>query len=380
MIELELQIEPGLTYTEETGRLYRSLAVRDCFLWKEGLDEPISGLNLFSFRQRFGALSVPGEGIGGVETMPRFRRQGFMSLLMRKALEGVSRRVKVAYVSDAIEDVYEKFGFVTCSADAHLSLQVRNVERVAGGNKPAAHCSVRSFSQDDLPAMVNLYNEEHARRPWTHERAAGWNGLVPTQMWRPGSEVIVLEGAEGLAGYAIFTEQPFGHTVSPFVVVELAARDVEAARALLVEVAARCWKMRFSEFQVREPLDSAVGKAARELGCGYHQSFPPSGRMMGAILDRPGLLSLLEPELRRRLPGEGLSALHAQAFEALRKGEIVSDDQALLRLLLGYWSLDHALALGMVIPAGYERVCEAWFPGGGTKSLLLPHAHHLDRY
>lgn len=60
-------------------------------------------------------------------------------------------------------------------------------------------------------------------------RPATWNGLVPERSWPPGSEAIVLEGGKNLDGYAIFTRQPFGHRVSPFVVDEFTSRDVEAA-------------------------------------------------------------------------------------------------------------------------------------------------------
>ena len=380
MIEVEEELQPGLRYTEETGRVNLGLAARDCFLWKEGEDEAIGGLNLFSLRQRFGAISIPAEGFGGVETAPAFRRQGYMGILMRKALEGVPGRVKIAFISDAIEEVYEKYDFVTCCPDAYLTIKVRHVERLGGHAPPAFKGRVRPFAPDDLPAMVNLFNEEHARRPWTLERPAGWNGLIPERTWRPGSQAIVLERDGGLAGYAVFTGQPFGHTVSPFAIDELAARDVVAALALLVELAARCWQLRLSEFQVHEPLDSTAGRAAQELGCENTETFPPSGRMMGRILDRPGLMLLLEPELRRRLPGAELSDLHAKAFAALRRGEILPDNAVLLRLLMGYWSLTTALAHGAEIPDGYLPVCAAWFPGGGSDLLLRPHAHQLDRY
>ncbi|UCG26381.1 MAG: GNAT family N-acetyltransferase [Chloroflexota bacterium] len=379
MAKHEVEIEPGLKYTEETGRLLRSLPVRDCFLWKEGFDEPVSGLNLVSFGQRIGALPLPSEGIGGVETLPEFRQQGYMTTLMKKALKGVARRVKIAFVSDAIEEMYEKFGFVNCLAEAYLSIPGRHVELISAGSEPVSS-SIRSFLADDLPAMVNLYNEEHTHRSWTHERDDGWNRLLQTQTWRPGSKVIVLERDESLAGYAILTEQSFGHAVSSFVVDELTARDIKAARALLAEIASRCWQLRISEFRVREPLDSTVGRAARELGCEYRQTFPISGGMMGAILDRPGLLQVLEPELRRRLRLAELSTDQATAFAGLRQGEIVPDNQALLRLLLGYWSLDDALAFGTTIPARYEPVFAAMFPGGGTKELPLPYSHILDRY
>jgi hypothetical protein len=378
--EVEEELELGLKYTEETGRAEGSLPVRDCCLWQAGVEAPISGLNVVSFRQRFGAVSIPAEGIGGVETVPSFRRRGYVTKVLRKAIEGIAKRTPIAFVSDAIEDLYEKFGFVNCLAEAYLSIHVRTLDRMAGRNMVSSAWKVRGFSHADLPAMIALYNQVHAHRPWTHERHAGWNGLHAPQTWQPGSEAIILERDERLAGYAILKEPQYGHVGSSFIVDELTASDAEAAEALLAEVAARCWRLRFSVFWVREPLDSPVGRAARRLGCEYHQTFPPSGGMMGAILDRQRLLSLLEPELQRRLPSDDLRAVHTRAFDALCQGEIVPDTRALLRLLVGHWSSTDARIYGTLVPAQYERVVDAWFPGGGAQLLPLPYAHTLDRY
>jgi hypothetical protein len=378
--EREEVVATGLNYTEETSRTQLSLPVRDCSLWQAGVDEPISGLNVLSFQQRFGAVAIPAEGIGGVETIPSFRRQGHIGKLLTKAVEGIATRVPIAFVSDAIEDLYEKFGFVTCLAEAYVSVPVLNVERQAERNTGTSRMQVRSFSQTDLPAMVALYNQTHAFRPWTHERQAGWNRLLVTQTWQPGSEVIILERDQRLAGYAILRELQYGHTVSSFAVDELTANNAEVAQALLIEVATRCWHMRFSEFRVYEPLDSAVGQAAQRLGCTYHRTFPRSGGMMGAILDRQQLLQSLEPELRRRLPSDDLHTAHTTAFDALYRGELLPDTRDLLRLLVGYWSSTNARTYGRVIPAEYERIVDAWFPGDGTQALPQAYAHRLDRY
>jgi hypothetical protein len=116
------------------------------------------------------------------------------------------------------------------------------------------------------------------------------------------------------------------------------------------------------------------------MGCQYLQSYPASGNMMGAIMNRGRLLQQLEPELRRRSNYRESAEGHAIAFSALQRGELVPDNQTLLRLLLGYWSVTDAQAAGTLIPAHYEQICTAWFPGGGTPSLPAPYAHKLDRY
>jgi hypothetical protein len=164
------------------------------------------------------------------------------------------------------------------------------------------------------------------------------------------------------------------------VVDELTAVDVDAARALLVEIAARCWGLRISSFQVREPPDGAAGRAAKALGCTIRQTYPPGGGLMGAIQDRAGLLSLLEPELRRRAGAAGPDAQPSTAFRALVRGEVIPEDGVLLPLLLGYWSLSEAVALGLAIPAPFEHLLALWFPGGGTPALPVPFAAALDDY
>ena len=378
-IELEEDLESGLTYIEETGHEEQSYPARDCWLRQAGVTDPISGLNILAFRQRFGAVSVPAEGIGGVETVPAFRRQGHIRTLLTRVVAGMTKRVPVAFVSDAIEGMYEKFGFVNCLVEAYLVVRIRHIQHVTSSSEGSTS-GVRRFMPTDLPAMVALYNQVHAQRTWTHERHTEWNHLLVTRTWQPGSEVLIFERDHQLAGYAILRERQFGHVISQFVVDEFAAGDIEAAQALLVEVAARCWSLRLSDFWVREPLDSAVGRAAQRLGCEYHQTFPSTGGMMGAILDRQQLLTLLEPELRRRLPPDELRVEHTTAFDALYRGEVITDNRDLLRLLIGYWSAADARAFGTAIAAQYERIAGVWFPGGGSQILPSPYAHTLDRY
>jgi predicted acetyltransferase len=378
--EREEAISAELRYTEENRRTEPGLPVRDCSLWQAGVDKPVSDLNLVSFRQRFGAISISAEGIGGVETLPGFRRRGYVSKVLERAIAGVATRVPIVFVSDAIEGLYEKFGCVPCLAEGYWSIHLRNLDRLVDLPTPASLGQVRGFSPTDLPAMVDVYNQVHAQRSWTHERHAAWNHLRETRVWQPGSDVIILERDGQLVGYAILNEPQFGHVRESFVVDELAAIDVDAAQVVLAEVGARCSHMRLSEFWVREPRDSAVGLAAQRIGSTYHQTFPRSGGMMGRILDRQRLLRLLEPELRRRLPNADLHVAHTTAFDALCSGAILPDSRDLLRLLVGYWSTTDARAYAVELPAQHEHVLDAWFPGGGTRMLALPYAHTLDRY
>ncbi|MEU0603880.1 GNAT family N-acetyltransferase [Streptomyces sp. NPDC006393] len=357
----------------------RSLRVRYCRLRTDG-GAPVAELEALSFQQRFGAVSVAAEGIGGVETQPRFRRQGHMSRLLRQALAGMAQRVDVAFVSNGVEGVYERFGFVGAVAEGHLVIPVRNVEQAAGDDLEASVPGIHDGSPADLPAMIRLYNAAHAQRPWTHERHSGWNRLIPQATWRPGSQTLVLRTDGAAVGYAVLEGRAFGDPLGSVTVDELVAENAAAARLLLRAIARLCWKRRLSEFTVREPADSLTGRVARHMGCTYQQRFPPSGGMMAAVLNRSSLVRKLEPELRRRAAAQQPDRVFDKAFDALRRGDLFPDDKALVRLLLGYWSTDDAHVHGMSVPEPYREHCTAWFPGGGTPSLPTPYAHRLDRY
>src|SRR5262249_19459812 len=146
----------------------------------------------------------------------------------------------------------------------------------------------------------------------------------------------------------------------------LVTQDADGAGRLLTAVAQRGWHLRLGEFILREPADSVVGRLARHMGCTYEQAYPPSGGTKGPILNRPGLLRALESELRRRAPSPRDDADHDAALAALRHSDLIPDDRALIRLLLGYWSAEDALAHDVPVAAPYRDLCAAWFPGGGT--------------
>jgi hypothetical protein len=110
-----------------------------------------------------------------------------------------------------------------------------------------------------------------------------------------------------------------------------------------------------------------VGQEARRLGCEHRQSYPASGGMMGAILNRQRLLQALEPELRRRLNCDEWSGEHKIVFNSLQQGDLAPDNRVLLRLLVGYWSVADAQTAGAMIPVRSERICAAWFPVGARR-------------
>ena len=371
--EADVQLSTELRYTEHAGEPVRGVPARLVRLWRDGVADDVSQATLLSFDIRFGGTAIATEGYQGVQTPPEHRQRGYVRRIMEESLQRARARVDVAFLF-GIERLYGKFGFVTCLATEHLVVPIRRVEQAG----PLGEANVRPMREGDLPEMLDLYNAEHAGRPWTVRRDVNrWDRLPKPHIWQAGVDVRVLEEDDRLCGYVVLRGGSYGWDREA-AVVEMTARDVRSARALLAAAGAHYWERRCADFEVHEPADSVVGRVARQMGCDVRTTYRPDGGGMAAILNRRSLVEKLRPELTRR----GLAGrveVPSSALDALAAGELCPDDGVLLRLLLGYWSSMDAEVAGLEIPAGRRDTFAAWFPGAGA-TLPLPYAHRLDQY
>jgi len=371
--EVDVQLTCELRYSEHTGRAVRGVPARVVRLWRDGVDEDVSQATLLSFDIRFGETAVATEGYQGVQTPPEHRQQGYVRRLMEESLRRARERVDVAFLF-GIERLYGKFGFATCLAAEHLVVPIRRVEQAESLRRG----NIRPMREGDLPEMLDLYNVQHGGRPWTVRRDVNcWDRLPKPEIWQPGVDVRVLEEDSRLCGYMVVRAGSYGWDRGA-AVLEMTAKDVSAARALLAAAAARYWEQRCSEFEVYEPADSVVGRVARQMGCDVRATYKPDGGGMAAILNRQSLVERLMPELARRVRA-GRVEPPASALDALATGKLCPDDGMLLRLLLGYWSWVDAQAAGLEVASGWRDTFAAWFPGA-CGALPSPYAHRFDHY
>ena len=159
-------LEGGLRYTEKWVDSDGKRPYRYCELWKDGVEEHVAHLQLVPFKQRMGCVATPAEGYASVATPPTYRRQGYATSLFSAALERAAKRVHVVYLY-GVRRLYPKFGFIGCIVDNRMRLAVRDGE---AAGRPSG-IRVRRMEERDFAAMAELYNREHATRPWTHVRA-----------------------------------------------------------------------------------------------------------------------------------------------------------------------------------------------------------------
>ena len=379
--DIDERLPDGLRYTETTDESGPRRS-RHCALHLDGEKEPVSSLVLHRLEVRFGGTSLPSEGVGGVQSRPEYRRRGYNTTLIRRALQGAAARVPAVFLY-GIEGYYTRFGFTACLPEHSISFWVRRTRAISATDSWV----IREAADDDLASVVELYNDLHANRPWTCVRGRETVALMRQETaWRPRPDVVLFERNGGLDAYAIIAHRPYGWNGRTFSVMEAGARDVGAARAILAEVGRRCRAEDLEQFTVDEPPDSMVGLAARALGCSITETTSLDGDGMGTLLDRPGVVNALSDELVRRTVGfrdeeapPNLRTLD-RALRTLADGESVPDDSALLRLLVGSRSWHESIALGECTATNHDRILRLMFPGGGTAALPFPYAHRIDRY
>ncbi len=367
-------LQPGLRYTEHTISTGQG-DCRVCSLFRTGEEKPVSELKIFSFAFRFGTDSVDAEGFGGVSTDNTDRRKGYFSKLFRRSLAGVRERVAVVLLY-GVEDLYHKFGFTACLPEVKLTLWVQRLLKTeADADWKFEPCADRY-----IPQIISLYNDQTAMRPWTRVRAeSDWPRLMRVETWRPGPECMVLTCAGEFMGYAFIAGTSYGWTPRTYEVVELAAKSDAAAKALILELGKKSWERYCENLVLREPPDGRCGIIAKHFSCEVQTTFRERGGGMGAILDRPRLLGILEDELNRRA-SYGNRDLDDAALAELRDSVLVPDDGHLMRLLTGYWSWQEAEMWGAVASEERRKLLGAIFPGGQSPALLMPYSHSLDRY
>lgn len=379
--DYEENLGEGLRYTETIQqfhlqpneylrkvRLGDKRPTRFCRLWKEGVEEPVSYLTLVEFKQRFGAAILPVEGFGGVATPPQHRRKGYISQLMRKAIERASHRVHALFLI-GIENLYVKYGFSCCWVKCELHVATRHAEAVI----PLEGTQVREMTPDDFPAVCKLYNREHALRPCSVERDPQvYPGPRPAEDWNPGQTGIVLETPGHFLGYAVYTNESYGNR-RPFTILELTGIDTKATSELVRLMAEIAIERRIETIVFEDAPDSLLGTVLRGVGCRVLLNYPHYGDGMGLICNRYDLVDVLAEELSRRA-----GKVDEAALERLAAGDFYPD-AVLLPLLTGYLSWKDAAAMGYALPNHDIELVKHWFTGNSVV-LPIPYMHHADHY
>ena len=226
-----------------------------------------------------------------VATDPGARMQGYMRACMEAAHEWLRNSGRPLAILYGVPQIYPRFDY--------RPVMPRSVVRYPTPAVGAAD-TLREACEGDVAAMASLFNQQEIQRPCSIERSAEqW-------VWRDGNPAAILDGEDGVSGYARIAS-PATTTLD---VIECAARAGHEAE-LLDALHARAAAHGSQEIQLRlmpdHPLVQEVSRRATQLELSDVEVAvrPPQAGML-CVLDPGAVLELLQPEIERRLGGQGL--------------------------------------------------------------------------
>lgn len=262
--------------------------------WKivlERDESPVSWCSVVERTMRFGVARLRVGGIGGVGTAPRHRRHGYARRVLEDALDLMEAEHYQISFLHGIQDFYGKFGYVTCMPEYELWLETRDAER-AQSSLPT-----RRLQAADRPEVVRLYNRENRTRTGSAvRRPENWSGFAIGTWWSiPAKAQVILDSCGGVAGYVVFDDTDTACRAS-----EVGGGGEGVYAAVLRFLARRAVRLRQQRIWLHLPEDHSFSIYCRQFGLRSHTLYPRAEKAMGRIMDLPGCMRELCPELARR--------------------------------------------------------------------------------
>lgn len=278
---------------------------------------------------------VEGAELTLVACHPEYRGRGYGGGTVRDALGRLAATGGSLCVFYGEPAFYPRFGCVAVLPSLRTQLP-------AAANEPGTR--LRPAQPDDLPFLLQLYDEQVAIYPGAVARTGGaWAWRVRNPETRAllvtvGGEDSPPAGAGSPDGYAFVS---FGQDRSRLVVHEAAASSAAAARRLLSGLQADARRREFAEVHLNLPPDNLLVRVA--LLADAEQHFWPARAGFAAVTDWQPLLPpgyRVSEDLGPVGPVTGPVALFHRGRLLLE-----ADRYVMTQLVLGYRGIDDLLLL-----------------------------------
>lgn len=170
--------------------------------------QPIGTAGIFTRSLSVPGAIVPAGHVTYVSVAPTARRQGVLTLLMRRQFQDIAAAGESIAVLWASEGrIYQRFGYGLATHRLRLQIAARDIKMISG---PTTRGRLRSGTPAELrDALVKIYDRMLAERTgWSERASRHWDlRLSDPASWRRGAtklRVIVHEGEGGPDGYAIY--------------------------------------------------------------------------------------------------------------------------------------------------------------------------------
>jgi predicted N-acetyltransferase YhbS len=314
----------------------------------------------FTERQiRYGASTLPLNGVMWVGTLPEYRGLGFAQNLMRLG----DRRARDAGVAlqaltTGMPQFYRPLGWGVCGRQTFATTLSRNLPQASDGviEGKSGFWHVRPWRQVELNDLMQLYDNQFGRNTGTLVRSEDyWRWMIGR---RYAHVIWVACQGETVRGYAFVKDHK---------ILEIATNPAhpQALKALLGRVRAEALERAYPEVVVHAPIDHPVMEAvSASSGKIVDEETWEGTCSMYHVADIERFLRGILPELSRRavqagatLPIElGLTVgdtrwlLHVEAKggkvepDKLSRRHLTLSRAAMVRLAMGHTGIDRAIA------------------------------------
>jgi len=336
-------------------------------IWLE--DTIIGATQIFAFPIRIGIATLQLGGIGGVCTLPAFRRQGYNEALLNHCLAQMQQLGHDLSLLGGIPDYYHRFGYAVVMPTWQIKFSSQQLLKFSPTH------DIRKITPEDLPGLQHLFEQEFSGVDGTHVRTR--------EFWQYHFKLNpIIYIAENQA------KQPVGYiwleTRDQIRIKEAAAETVVAATSLL-QFVAREAQPRFQaeisgNLHPEQPFVRFLQPRCDFSITTQHRS---NGGWMARVMNLIPAFQKLAPELSVRLQksnakmhlnvgfrtdlGDLVLACHSGQVQVSREapthGFIELPQSVLAQMIYGYHhftdlAADHALQ----IPAAYLPLIQILFP------------------
>jgi len=265
-------------------------------LWLDD-DTFVARLAVLDYTIRIGATQVTMAGIGGVHTESEHRMKGYMRVLFGDTVTYMTKGGYDISMLYGIPNFYTKFGYAAVMADHRFTIKTRDAEAAGAG---ARSYRSRPVAENDMPAVVKLYNANNAARTCSAVRSPDaftkfrmgtqWGTRAETQLWEDSDGVLL--------GYAVWDKRR-----TEVKVAEVGARDDALYPTILTALAEQAVEKRCEQITIYAPPDDPFAEYAQRFGIEWTIWRPRYSDGMARILNQTPFLEKLAPELARRIAG-----------------------------------------------------------------------------
>ena len=334
-------------------------------------EQLIGATQIFILPIRVGISTLEIGGIGGVCTLPEFRKQGFNEALLNHCLDQMKKLNLDLTMLGGIPNYYHRYGYVPIFPNYQFKVQTRKLFEFEQTH------SIRKFTPEDLPGLERLFQQEFSELTGTHVRTSEfWQ-----YQFKLTPAIYVAENAEKqLTGYVWLD------TGKQIRIKEAVSENGSAIESLLRFVAEEAHQRFQSEITGHlHPEQPFVRFLLPGCDIEMMTDYRRNGGWMGRIIHLDAAFKKLVPELSRRLQKTafcsaelnlGFKTELGDLVLACKQGQVqvVHNQQptngffeisqtTLTQMIFGYYAFDDLVAIHQLqVPKAYLPVIQALFP------------------